>query len=863
VTAPGPPIITDFLQDGFDIDGYWSTNPYPRTPPFVTVFWDYPTFIGSSQLAGPQIQVSTDIEFLTNTITFASPRVVGQLFQFGNVLANTFTCNAITNNTVHYARVRARNGNVLTQGQFLATWTEDTSIGSYGPWSEIVGVVVGLVPPQPPTSVTVNSFFAGSALVAFTPATQNPVIKPVTSFRIEYSKDPTFATGLLSASVDPEINNRLFTGLDQGEVYYFRVFAVNDDGNSTPSAVVSVNVVLELFPRESTIDSPGTYDPVFYSLAGHVAGFDVNGRFVPGVETDLDYEVRLYTPTTNAYEIIGNNIYAKNVTTDTLYFVPNPISPSISSLNAIRFKTILSGENCSVSWVGNPSFPSVYGGKDFDITIDYEDETLTATSEYSLDGTRVQTTGSASLSTIDLNEEIAVTVQYQRVSKVNQVTLAVTYEYDLLVSVCPVSDFSAPVSVLLEYETDARDAVTQRVQIAGNIRSLCVSNNLRTLGPDEVFEYERNPEYAIDGNFSLSGSVPSLIGNVWDYVQDAATSSRAEVSVVDNLPTARNIGVRLIDITNIAPQPNITPTTASSGQAIDVSYTNASILSQGLLYYSLEDNNRIFTASFGEDITTTVETPGSPSFVQQPILIEVEQYLTYIEAGSFPFSVYGIIDQTGLPILPQQWADYEGLLEVSINTQIPNSINVRLKGPRQEIPGTTAPYSVAYSSGEGADSGALAIIGSGVLFDIKNVEILTGAPTDRVTRVTATTINNPFINTLEQAYDLGSTAADIAAGPNVTLTGTIPVSAIEGFGFVAGSLIQYRDNIYRVNDATIGNLSVEFSATEYVTVGQFDSLWGDIDVSVHDDLWGENQVQDQKIFPFREVGYPEIGEQGS
>lgn len=866
MAAPGVPVVNNvasYLETPtYAVDNDWTAQP-PFTLPMVYAGYDAPANIGDvGALAGYRVQLSKDINFLTGVITYATPTVVNSIFQYGILYANMSYFDNLSNDSVYYFRAQARNGN-FKSGVYVQTWTENTSIGSYGGWCAPFRVRVGNPPPSQPYNTNAISYMPGVVLYSWnaptdagggynhgdagTPGTAGYI----TGYQIQWSLSSTFASGVTTTDI-AALTNKTFTGLPQGQTVYFRIRAQNERGTySAWSANASVAVVAAATPQEARIDNPGPQGPVFFSLTGHCAGFDEKGNLVKAIETIRDYETRIHVPVTGSFVKLNNEIYAKDIIGDTLYFIDNPDNPSISSLNVTRFKTFLNAEDLSMSWTGLPKY-SEYGGQQVDISIDYSAETITVESEYSVGTTRSTATNTVSLASLDLDSEIAVTVQYQR-----SVSSSFVYTHTLLVSVCSASNFAAPVHCQIQYATEDADNVTQKIKIYGNIRSLCTSNDYRTLAQSNVVDYELPVDYVADKTAPIMGAVPSSIKNVWDFLQESASASGYEIAVVNDQIISRKSGLNIIDITDVVGSPSITPTSSFSGKSIDIVYTNAELFTGGVMYNAINDNNRTFTAAAGETILNTVKSTGSPSVLEQPVNITVAQFINYVTAKEFPISCYGIIDSKGVAVVPAQWKEYGGSLSVKLNEEDPSSIDVTLVGPLEDIPTTTGPYTVGYSSGQ-SSYGALAIIGAGVIHNSQTLNLLTGAPEGRTPTDVASTVNNLFINNIEQAYNRGVWASANAAGPTVTLSGVIPSSHIQGFGLTAGSLIKYRNNIYRVTDANIGNLGVSFNAVVHVTVENFDQMWGDLEVGQHDALWGDSEVQDQIIFPFLEVGYPTL-----
>jgi hypothetical protein len=117
----------------------------------------------------------------------------------------------------------------------------------------------------------------------------------------------------------------------------------------------------------------------------------------------------------------------------------------------------------------------------------------------------------------------------------------------------------------------------------------------------------------------------------------------------------------------------------------------------------------------------------------------------------------------------------------------------------------------------------------------------------------AATITNTFVNTLSDAYSRGVWATIIAAGPAVNISFTLPTSVISGFGLTAGSLVKYKNSIYRITDVQIGNVSVSCTAERHVTSGDVEALWSGKTVADYLVVWGNHPVEDAIVEPLRVV----------
>lgn len=355
-------------------------------------------------------------------------------------------------------------------------------------------------------------------------------------------------------------------------------------------------------------------------------------------------------------------------------------------------------------------------------------------------------------------------------------------------------------------------------------------------------EYENPKNYSYQ-TLTIGGGVGGVDGNGWQYIQDACSAYGEELSLIENNIVIRPVGTNTVSLDNIVGAPSIAPSMVLGGRNVEIVYSDSSTTSLAF-YNARNDSNRVLSVKAKETVTTTVTLNGTPSILWQPIRS------TAAPTGNLPNNRYVVSGATGTIIPANQWEDYGGSLKVTISETVPNSADIILTGPIQDIPGNAGPYKIAYTA-SGTDYAALNIAGFGVTLNNKTLKLQTGADPLKVSNDVAKTITNPFIDTLERAYDRGIWAANNAAGPTVTLTGTIPVSAISSFGIAAGSLVSYRDSAYRITDCTIGNLGVNFTAVRHVTVEEFDAIWAGKSVEFYDMYWEGHDSSDTTIAPLR------------
>lgn len=360
-------------------------------------------------------------------------------------------------------------------------------------------------------------------------------------------------------------------------------------------------------------------------------------------------------------------------------------------------------------------------------------------------------------------------------------------------------------------------------------------------------EYENVKTYSISDAPSLGGPVTAQQSNMWTYLQNACSAYGQELSITEDNLIVRPVGTNVIDITNIVGAPNISTSMMFNGRHVEIEYSNAEQANYTEMYNARDDDNRIISVKTLETVVTTVPVNGTPVILIQP---------TRSTTAPNGLGMYCVINETGQQVPQLLWEKHGGAVQVAVSTTVPDSIDVTVTGPSAGLTtdGYPGPYSIAYSSGGSNNYGALSIIGYGVSTDKKTLKLRTASDDSKVSQDVAKTIINPFIATVEQAYDRGIWAGIMSSGPSVSFSCTLPASAVTAFGLVAGSIFRYEDSIYRIISATIGNASVSINAIRHVTVGDFDSTWSGKTVWAHDATWSGYQTSDQVIYPLYLVG---------
>lgn len=589
----------------------------------------------------------------------------------------------------------------------------------------------------------------------------------------------------------------------------------------------------------------------YWSLGGHNAGFyfdDANDYKIRRGYSELVpytyYSVSLGSWTTDyvtqSYDAIVGYNFAATGTPERIY------AQAVSGDNFRK-----PGETLRFKGVGSFNFSFTAGPFDSNVDAGYTVIVSFNTSTHLLEITFRQYVGGVLTTTTNntINSSISPTDVYYVEIVVNNSIINTTPSI-----IATIGKSILATSVVTMYPTLTGLPATYTGQWSidgGYIRAVARKSHATTVSYNPImYENTTSSAYYNLGASTLGGPVPSVKANAWTYLQDACSAYNGEIAISsDDYVTVRDIGSNSIDISNIAVAPSLSISSNYSGRSIDVTYTNGIEVVDGEVYaaYTLNDDltvkeNNILEVKSGEIVETTLQSSTSLSYVSGSIYKNLEEPT---------IGYYTVIDNTGIRLSETLWKDYGGSLTATINEDTPGAIDIKLHGPIIEIPAYPGPYKVAVSSGN--EYAALSIIGSGIKTDVKTLNLQTGADPEIVKQDVAKSINNPFINTLEQAYDVGIWAAARAGEPTVTLSCSIPTNAISGLGLTAGSLFTYGNSQYRVTSASINSIGVNLTAERYLTVDEFDLLWSGKTVGQHDTVWEPYREQDQFIEPLRTV----------
>lgn len=709
------------------------------------------------------------------------------------------------------------------------------------------------------TPVTIGDSAGGTGNVSFTAASTDTSLFVVNNEITTSEESLGFISGTVKSVSETGINT---------SVSHNTPLAAFDATKDIPalgsgSVYAALDLCNQLSGRQKYLTLP---EGRLYSLAGHSAGFDFNNDLVTSDVTEVEYETYYYWSGgfvqeyyreqygriwANSFANIGGETYATHVYGD------NFSNKTAQPYSRIAFKARPNGSNVVFTTGGGPNnINAELYGTTMTVTVNPVAKTLTIYAEHQtidpISGLPETQTVSTSIASLNMNTELAIFIDYRIPTVPFSKPLPPDSVYIMDVSICNTTNYSSPINLVMNFGVPI-NVYNLPWGITGNVRSI-YRNQTKDMLVDWIGEYEEVKDFTVTGTYIAGPPVAALAGvNMWDYLQQACSAYEYELAVINDVITAMPIAERIIDITNKT-VPTISPTMTLSGRSIDIVYSNAENIVDQEIYSARADNNRIISVNANETITVTVPIAGTPTIVNLPY-----RGVTPVNGAG----EYTIIQANGTQVPQSAWSNYGGRVKVDISTTAVNALDITFVGPNVSdgvfggsSPTYVGPFKLAYSSGS-TEYAALSIIGTGIKTNVQTLNLDTGSDRTKVFQDVAKTITNVFINTKEQAYDRGIWVSSDTSGPRVTLSATIPVSEIQGFGLAAGSRIWYRDSIYRITDATIGNLAVSFNAVRHVTAEDFDLVWAGGLVGEHDETWEGFDASDHSIAPLRRIGYDE------
>lgn len=306
--------------------------------------------------------------------------------------------------------------------------------------------------------------------------------------------------------------------------------------------------------------------------------------------------------------------------------------------------------------------------------------------------------------------------------------------------------------------------------------------------------------------------------DLWTKIKELCVVYGAEITIVGSTVTVRPPRTRTVTSKNFG---NTTWETGTGTPArnIEVFYYNSEYRTNYMIYpdggFSLEDN--VLTVDAGE--TTVVNLPVNMflNSLEQPTVQDVV-YGYYTGP-----SVYSVAGSDGYGIQAAQWTSRGGKLSVAIGAD-GRSIDVTITGATGDL-AQYAPFRIASAAMDSSYYSSLMIRGTGVYNYQQSVVALTGEP-ETTSEEIGVTIDNIFVRSFADAWKIAMSAARRYTSPllSVSRSGvSVELSSGTTLGSLTGSRFKYRRAMFRVKSTTVTGGSVDYSAEEDTTFGDFNA----------------------------------------
>ena len=349
-----------------------------------------------------------------------------------------------------------------------------------------------------------------------------------------------------------------------------------------------------------------------------------------------------------------------------------------------------------------------------------------------------------------------------------------------------------------------------------------------------------------------SGTVtfPGWTGTLLDYVKHFCNYARMEyvIGATSDIVTFR--ALRNTTITGNRGDVEFGVNDQTLAQSVEVIRYN--YLVPPTIYSNIEftpageDEAQIISVNAGETSVTDLKINGWVASLNQPVAALGVGPEARVDMGA-----YQVLGSNGLPVSPATWNDQGGSVVVA-TTEDPTIIRVSVTAPDAVyLTGSggdarPSPYSLAVNDDK-TTTAALYITGKGVLFKTQTVSVATGVEDNLTYEKVGATVDNPFVSSADDAWNIGIRAAQYFAGANQSASFSIPdtqdIESVLG-ARVLGDAIQYR-----VNSVSWSGGQYTVSCSDLVTIDDFDTLWDGLTIADFDTAWAGKTISEFNTLP--------------
>lgn len=459
-----------------------------------------------------------------------------------------------------------------------------------------------------------------------------------------------------------------------------------------------------------------------------------------------------------------------------------------------------------------------------------------------------------------------------------------------------------------------------RGKTSGTVRSLNATDGVLSLTADSILGRFNTDRVASPLDTTLTGAIeyycnlvgitndvivdssigsrsvvyPGWTGNVWVHLKQMLAKEQVEMALVFNRIYVRPLR-RLVANMEKRSSSGWSLDNNTIAKSIEIYYYNHQYGALQEIYPLTTQEPSIYTVNASETITFTQQLDASMISVNQPTPVDFVSNSSYAGTNG----VYAVSGNDGLPIPASQWVAQGGSVSVAL-TEDPSVIEVTVTGAKMA---DYAPYRIAMTSGTSNFYNSLHITGTGVTWSKTLLTLPTGS-TDTSVEI-GTTVDNPYVSTMSDAYNLGTKTAQAYAGVNYRITGVAfdinrngqgrdlvqatiadfnsavaPGTTIASFntawsgqtiadfneywqeqvdliwpnqlfGNAPGARVLTDDANFRVTSATTTESAVQFEATLDTLVGDFSAVWTGETIADFNTSFAGKTMKDFSVLPLR------------
>lgn len=271
---------------------------------------------------------------------------------------------------------------------------------------------------------------------------------------------------------------------------------------------------------------------------------------------------------------------------------------------------------------------------------------------------------------------------------------------------------------------------------------------------------------------SRAVAIPGWEGELWFHLKELTAAQDCDISLVSGVVLLRPIRTRVAERGKDI-QRSTDNRTESLAQAVEVYLYKTEAIEDELVYPigGWTPETEVLNVNAGETAEYTLELSSSLSSIQAPTM------LTSVAQDYDATSVYTIVADDGLPVPVDQWEDFGGKVEITLNPDT-TTLNVKLTGaegvPTTGSGETSRAFSLALASDtSGSRYSTLRIVGTGVRYERILKRVRTGVSAQNAPQDVGVTIDNIFINTIDDLYRAGTRAAKRFAGNMPSISGSL------------------------------------------------------------------------------------------